>query len=68
MNIVGERIKSLRNEAKLSKVKLAAAIGVSDMAICRWERGDRIPDAEVIIKLAKFFNVSADYILGIIDY
>ncbi len=63
MNI-GEIIKELRLEKNISQKKLADAIGVSQKAIDFWERGVNEPKAYYIVKLADYFEVSADYILG----
>ncbi|MDE6473991.1 MAG: helix-turn-helix domain-containing protein [Clostridia bacterium] len=63
MNI-GEVIKELRIERDLSQQKLAEAIGVSQKAIDYWERGINEPKASYIARLADFFEVSADYLLG----
>lgn len=65
MNIIAERIKSLRMEAKLSARQVGAGIGVAHSTIIRWEHGSRVPDALDLIALAKFFNVSIDYICGL---
>ena len=61
---IGEIIKVLRKEKDLSQKKLADAIGVSQKAIDLWERNVNEPKASYIIKLADFFDVSADVILG----
>ncbi len=63
MNI-GEVIKELRIEKDLSQQKLAEAIGVSQKAIDYWERGINEPKANYITRLADFFEVSADFLLG----
>ena len=68
MKVFCERLKELRIEKKLSKVQLAKEIDCSDVAIGRWENEQRIPNIEEVVKLAKFFNVSADYLLGLSDY
>ena len=57
-------IKELRIEKKISQSVLAKEIGVSQKAIDYWERGINEPKASYIIKLADFFDVSADYLLG----
>ena len=62
-----ERIKQLREEDGLSQAQLAKAVGISQAAIALWELGDRTPSADAIIKLAEFFDVSADYLLGLKD-
>lgn len=62
---IAARIFELRNEANLSQQKLASIIGVTQKAIDFWEKGINEPKASYIIKLAQFFNVSTDYLLGI---
>lgn len=61
---IAERLKELRQENALSQSVLAQKIGVSQKAIDYWERGVNEPKATYIVKLADFFDVSADYILG----
>ena len=67
MNYFTERLKELRIEKGLSLVQLAKETGISKSAISFWENGDRIPTALHIITLAKYFEVSADYSLGLED-
>lgn len=61
------RLKELRIEKNLSQASLAECIGVTQKAIDFWEKGINEPKASYIIKLAKFFGVSSDYLLGIED-
>lgn len=67
MKIFAERLKYLRNEKELSQRQLANELKISNAAIQRWENEMRIPNAEAIVLLAKYFNVSADYLLGLTD-
>jgi len=62
-----ERLKELRIEKKLSQKELALALSVSQRSISSWETGFRQPDFESLEKIAKFFGVSADYLLGLTD-
>lgn len=62
--ICAERIKELRQEKNLSQSVLAQKIGVSQKAIDYWERGVNEPKATYIVRLADFFDVSTDYLLG----
>lgn len=62
---LNERIKMLRTENHISQIQLAKALGVSQKAVSLWESGDRVPSATVIASLAKYFGVSADYLLGL---
>ncbi len=65
---IGEIIKELRKERKMSQLELGKAIGTSQKAIDYWERGVNEPKASYIILLADFFEVSTDYLLGRKDY
>lgn len=63
-----ERFKALRKEKALSTTKLGKALNVSDSTITRWENGVIIPSILHLRNIAVFFNVSADYLLGLVDY
>lgn len=67
MKVFAERLKSLRLEKGLTLVQLAEKIGVSFVAISRWENELRIPNIENLYYIAKFFNVTADYLIGLED-
>ena len=67
MLIFAQRLKELRLEKKLSTMTLGKEIGVSDMTICRWENNVNDVKGEELAKLAKFFDVSTDYLLGLED-
>ena len=62
-----ERLKELRLERNLSQAALADIIKVSDSTICFWETGINEPKLTYIKRLANFFEVSADYLIGIAD-
>ena len=66
--IIGERIKELRLENKLSQAKLGSLLLVSQVTVSLWEKGKSLPTAEYIIAMCKLFEISADYILGLVDY
>ncbi len=67
MKIFAERLKELRVDENLSTTKLGNSIGVSANTISRWEREVRIPNIENLVALAKYFRVSADYLVGLED-
>ena len=67
-NIFKERLKELRIENGLSQTDIAKETGLGQSSIAMWENGTRTPNMESIILLAKFFKVSADYLLGIKDF
>ncbi len=61
------QIKELRQERGLTQAELAKAINTSQRNIGRWENGENEPTASFISRLAIFFGVSADYLLGLED-
>lgn len=63
-NNLSKNIIKLRKEKKLTQLELANALNYSDKSISKWENGDTIPDIEVIKRLADFFNVSVDSLIG----
>ena len=64
---MGERLRALRKERGLGQNQLAELLNISNASVSYWETGKQIPSAEVIFKFATFFEVSADFILGIAD-
>lgn len=60
----GKRIKKLRLEQGLKQKELAEKLGISTSSIGMYEREARQPDTEILKKIANYFNVSIDYILG----
>jgi transcriptional regulator with XRE-family HTH domain len=66
-NVLGKRIKQLREEKGLLQKDIARIIGITDSAIGHYERGARFPDPETLRKLAEYFGVSVDYLLGRTD-
>ena len=64
-NYFKENLKMLRNEDGLSQDKLATLLGTSKSTISCWETGEREPGMRSLIKLAKFFKVSIDYLVGL---
>lgn len=58
------RLKELREEKGLTQTEVATAIGGSQSNLAKWEKEKVEPTADAICKLADFFNVSTDYLLG----
>ena len=48
-------------------MRLGKAIGVGDATICRWENGKADIKSNELVKVAKFFKVSTDYLVGLED-
>ena len=64
---IGERIKHLRISKKLTQDEVAQALNVKRETVTRWETGARDIKTEITILLSKYFNVSADYLLGLTE-
>lgn len=62
-----DAVKSLRKEMGLTQTELAEIVGFTHVAVVKWENGQREPDFSTLMKLASYFNVSADYLLGLTD-
>lgn len=60
----GHRLKTLRTHANISQGVLAERLGISKSAISSYENGIILPSYEVLMKTARIFNVSTDYLLG----
>ena len=67
MNKFAERLKDLREERNITQYELAKQTGISAACINRWEKTLRLPNIDSIIILCKFFNCSADYLIGLED-
>ena len=59
-----ERLHLLRKEQNLPQEKTAAEIGVGFSTYRRYETGERVPDADVLVRIADFYGVSLDYLVG----
>ena len=58
------RLKELRKERNLTQTEVANGIGTGQSNVRRWEIGEVLPSSDYVIKLADFFQVSADFLLG----
>ena len=63
-----ERIKVLRLEKGLSQKELSRVLYVTHATVGFWETGARLPSLHMIVRVADFFGVSIDYLLGRVDY
>ncbi|ABY93705.1 XRE family transcriptional regulator [Thermoanaerobacter brockii subsp. lactiethylicus] len=62
--MLGKRIKELRKKKGITQKELASYLGISDRAVGYYESGQRTPPPDILQKIADFFNVSTDYLLG----
>lgn len=59
-----ERIRILRKEKNLKQIEAAELLELSISSYCRYERGEREPDAPVLWRMADLYGVSIDYLVG----
>ena len=59
-----KKLKELRLQSKMTQSELGNRLYVSKQAVSKWETGKAIPDIDLLIDIAKIFNVSVDYITG----
>lgn len=59
-----KRLKKLRTDKELSQKALSDILGISPSTVAMYEQGRRTPDNEMLKKIANFFNVSVDFLLG----
>ena len=58
------RLKELRNAKGISQLKLAMDLNMNQNTISRYETGEREPGINELIRIADYFNVSVDYLIG----
>ena len=62
-----ERLKDLREDKDLTQADIAKLLETTRQQISKWETGTQMMGVDKYIKLAQFYNVSLDYLLGVID-
>lgn len=65
--LFGKRFYELRKEHNYTQHKLAKLLNISRSTISKYETGDLFPEIHTLIKIAKLFNVSLDYLIGLSD-
>ena len=60
---VGRFLKTLRSEKSITQEELAEKLGVSNRSISRWENGITMPDFDLLIELAKYYEIEVGEIL-----
>lgn len=63
----GEKLRELRKNKNISQEKLGEILGVTSTAIYSWEINRTQPPFETVVKIAKFFEVSPNYLFGFTD-
>lgn len=67
MEIFGKRLKELRIEKGESQSETAKALGISSVCYLHYEKNQREPSFDILVLIAKHFNVSLDYLFGLVD-
>jgi transcriptional regulator with XRE-family HTH domain len=62
-----DRLKYMRGERGYTQEELAKMSGISEKQLWRYENGDSKPTSEVVAKISQALEVSADYLLGLVD-
>lgn len=62
--VFGKRVKELREKGKISMEQLAKQLGVTKSRVNMWENNGTVPRGDILIKLANYFGVTTDYLLG----
>ena len=62
--MLNDNIKALRVARNINQVEFAKKLGVTKQCVSNWENDNVIPSIEMLCKIADFFNVSTDYLLG----
>lgn len=66
--VVGNRLRNIRELRNLSQVEAAKKMGISNQVLSNYEIERRDPDTKTLIKLATTYDVSVDYLLGLISH
>ena len=68
MTAFAQRLKELRTENNLTQQQVATKLGIRQQSYTRYENGAGEPSLDTLIAIAKIYNVSVDYLLGLTDY
>lgn len=68
MEVFSKRLKELRIEKGISQKALAQVLNTTNSSVCDWECGRAEPNLETLVKMADYFAVCTDYLLGRKDY
>ena len=66
--LLGKRLKELREEKGMTQAQVAAALHLHSVTYLHYEKAQREPPLLVLAEMAKFFDVSVDYLLGLQDF
>lgn len=64
-NEIKIRVRDLRKARNITQVQLARTLCVSKQSVSNWENDNILPSIEMLVRIAKYFSVSTDYLLGL---
>ena len=62
--LLSENIRKMRTSMGLNQVEFAKRIGVSKQCVSNWENDNVMPSVEMLVKIADFFKVTTDFLVG----
>ena len=62
--LVGKKIKQVRKQCGLTMIEFGKALNVTNVTVCRWENGQRMPNVFTILKIAKMGNMTVEEFLS----
>lgn len=65
--MLGQRLKLIREEKNINQIELAKILNIGNTTVSQWESGKRQPDYATLIKIADYFHISIDWLLGRTD-
>lgn len=65
---LGKRLKELREERKLTQKQLSDLLKINSVTYLHYEKSQREPPLSLLADIAKFYDVSVDYLLGLKDF
>ena len=68
MQTFAKRLRELRKERNLSQKQVATILNIRQQSYVRYELNTSEPCYEMLVKIARFFEVSTDFLLGVSDY
>ncbi len=64
---MNDRLRQLRKSKGYTQIRVQMETGIEQALLSKYENGERIPPTETLLKLADFYHVSTDYLLGRTD-
>ena len=62
-----ERLKDIREDKDLTQADIAQLLGTTRQQVSKWETGMQMMGVDKYVRLAEYYNISVDYLLGLID-